>query len=141
MHDEKKQVALTSVMASGGMTVAKLIVGLLTGSLGILSEAIHSLLDLASSTMTFFAVRVSDTPADDEHPYGHGKVEALSALFATVLLVLTSFWIIWESVHRLLAATVEVEATWYAVVLVLVVMLVDIWRSRSLMRVAKETGS
>jgi len=140
-HHDKKLVALTSVCASGGMAAAKLVVGLLTGSLGLLSEAIHSLLDLASSTMTFFAVRVSDQPADAEHPYGHGKVEALSALFATLLLVLTSIWIIAEAVHRLMAATVEVEATWYAVVLVLVVMLVDVWRSRSLMRVAQATGS
>jgi len=141
MLDKKAFVALTSVVASGSMTVAKLVVGLLTGSLGILSEAIHSLLDLASATMTFFAVRVSDTPADERHPYGHGKVEALSALFATLLLVLTSFWIVWESVQRLLADSVEVVATWYAVALILVVMVVDISRSRALMKVAKETGS
>ncbi|MEI8396869.1 MAG: cation diffusion facilitator family transporter [Rhodospirillaceae bacterium] len=141
MVDKKTFVALTSVAASGTMTVAKLVVGLMTGSLGILSEAIHSLLDLASATMTYFAVRISDTPADDQHHYGHGKVEALSALFATLLLVLTSFWIIWESVHRLLAQTIEVEATWYAVVLILVVIVVDINRSRALLKVAKETGS
>ena len=141
MVDKKAFVALTSVAASGTMTVAKLVVGLMTGSLGILSEAIHSLLDLASATMTYFAVRISDTPADEKHHYGHGKVEALSALFATLLLVLTSFWIIWESVHRLLADTVEVEATWYAVALILVVIVVDISRSRALMKVAKETGS
>ncbi len=141
MLDKKQLVALSSVAASGTMTIMKLIVALLTGSLGILSEAIHSLLDLASATMTFFAVRVSGKPADERHPYGHGKVEALSALFATLLLVLTSFWIIWESIVRLMAATVEVEATWYAVALILVVMLVDISRSRALMKVAKETGS
>ena len=141
MVDKKTFIALTSVAASGTMTVAKLVVGLLTGSLGILSEAIHSLLDLASATMTYFAVRISDTPADDQHHYGHGKVEALSALFATLLLVLTSFWIIWESVHRLFADTIEVEATWYAVALILVVIVVDINRSRALMKVAKETGS
>ncbi len=141
MVDKKAFVALTSVAASGTMTVAKLVVGLLTGSLGILSEAIHSLLDLASAIMTYFAVRISDQPADEHHHYGHGKVEALSALFATLLLVLTSFWIIWESIHRLLANSIEVEATWYAVVLVLVVIGVDISRSRALMKVAKETGS
>lgn len=141
MRDKKTFVALTSVAASGIMTIVKLIVGLLTGSLGILSEAIHSLLDLASATMTFFAVRISDQPADERHHYGHGKIEALSALFATLLLVLTSFWIIWESAHRLFAAVIEVEATWYAVTLILVVIAVDISRSRALMKVAKETRS
>lgn len=141
MMDKKRFVALTSVVASGTMTVLKLIVGLMTGSLGILSEAIHSLLDLASATMTFFAVRVSDQPPDAEHPYGHGKIEALSALFATMLLVLTSFWIIWEALHRLFGAAADVEATWYAVALILLVMGVDISRSRALLKVARETGS
>lgn len=141
MVDKKRWVALSSVAASGSMTVLKLIVGLLTGSLGILSEAIHSLLDLASATMTFFAVRAADQPADEHHPYGHGKIEALSALGATVLLVLTSFWIMWEAVHRLTDVNAVVEVRWYAVALILLVIVVDIGRSRALLKVARETGS
>lgn len=141
MRDRKKFVALTSIAASGSMTILKLVVGLMTGSLGILSEAIHSLLDLTSATMTYFAVRVSGKPADRRHPYGHGKVEALSALFSTILLVLTSFWIIWEALHRLFGAAVEVEATWYAVALIVLVIGVDVSRSRALLKVARETGS
>ena len=139
--DKKRLVALSSVVASGTMTVLKLVVALATGSLGILSEAIHSLLDLASATMTFFAVRVSDQPPDRRHPYGHGKVEAVSALFATILLVLTSLWIGWEAIHRLVSGGGEVEATWYAVALILGVIVVDVSRSRALHRVARETGS
>lgn len=139
--DRKRLVALTSVVASATMTVLKLVVASATGSLGILSEAIHSLLDLASSTMTLFAVRVSDQPPDRRHPYGHGKVEALSALFATILLVITSLWIASEAGHRLIGGGGEVEATWYAVVLIVCVILVDVGRSRALLKVARETGS
>jgi len=139
--DKKRLVALVSVAASATMTVLKLVVALATGSLGILSEAIHSLLDLVSSTMTFFAVRVSDQPPDKKHPYGHGKVEALSALFATTLLVITSLWIAWEAIHRLVWGGGDVEATWYAVALLVGVIVVDVNRSRALMRVARETNS
>jgi len=140
-RDKKRLVALVSVAASATMTVLKLVVALATGSLGILSEAIHSLLDLVSSTMTFFAVRLSDQPPDKKHPYGHGKVEALSALFATMLLVITSLWIAWEAVHRLVWGGGDVEATWYAVALIVGVIVVDVNRSRALLRVARETNS
>src|SRR5512137_208822 len=98
---EKRSAALSSVIAAIGLTLFKLIVGLLTNSLGILAEAAHSALDLVAALMTFFAVGISDKPPDKEHNFGHGKIENLSALFETLLLVATSVWIIQEAFHRL----------------------------------------
>jgi cation diffusion facilitator family transporter len=142
MSDNRKQaVALSSVFASAAMTVMKLAVGLMTGSLGILSEAAHSLLDLGAATLTWFAVRIGDQPADERHPYGHGKVESVSALIETGLLFVTAAWIVKEAVGRLLAPDVEVATTWYAVAVIVVSIAIDIGRSRALSRVAKETGS
>lgn len=141
MSNEKESVALSSVFASAAMTVMKLVVGLMTGSLGILSEAAHSLLDLGAATLTWFAVRVSDQPADAKHPYGHGKIENVSALIETGLLFLTSAWIIKEAVQRLMADHVEVETTWYAAAVIVVSIAIDFFRARALTKVAKETGS
>lgn len=141
MANEKEAVALGSILASGAMTVGKFTVGMATGSLGLLSEALHSLLDLGATVLTWFAVRISDQPADAEHPYGHGKVESVSALAETGLLFLTSAWIVYEAVHRLMADTVAVEATWWSVAVVLVSIAIDFYRARELSRVAKETNS
>ena len=101
---EKRSVALSSLLAAILLTGTKLGVGLWTNSLGILSEAAHSGLDLVAAAMTLWAVQVSGRPADREHPYGHGKIENLSALFETVLLLVTCFWIISEAVKRLFFA-------------------------------------
>ena len=101
MQDTKQKVALSSVAASAALTLAKGAVGATTGSLAILSEAAHSLLDLAATIMTYFAVRISGKPADEEHHYGHGKVESLTALAETALLFLLSGIVIWEAGHRL----------------------------------------
>lgn len=141
MSNEKESVALSSVFASAAMTVMKLAVGLMTGSLGILSEAAHSLLDLGAASLTWFAVRVSDQPADERHPYGHGKIENVSALIETGLLFLTSAWIVKEAVQRLLADKVEVETTWYSAAVILASIAIDFFRARALTKVAKETGS
>ena len=90
---KKKAIALNSVFASAGLTIMKLIVGVLTGSIGIISEAAHSALDFLAALITYFAVRVSDNPADQSHHYGHGKIESISALVETALLFITSGWI------------------------------------------------
>jgi cation diffusion facilitator family transporter len=141
-HHTKQRVALTSILASGGLTIAKGAVGLATGSLAILSEAAHSLLDLAATIMTYFAVRVSGKPADEEHHYGHGKVESVTALAETALLFLLSGAVIWEAVHRLLGGTHHVvEATLWAFGVIVVSILIDYFRARLLYRVAKETSS
>ncbi|HET9535176.1 MAG TPA: cation diffusion facilitator family transporter, partial [Mesorhizobium sp.] len=95
MQDIKQKAALSSIAASAGLTLAKSVVGVATGSLAILSEAAHSLLDLAATVMTYFAVRVSGRPADEEHHYGHGKVESVTALAETALLFLLSGIVIW----------------------------------------------
>jgi cation diffusion facilitator family transporter len=140
-QSEKESVALGSVFASGGMALMKLVVGLMTGSIGILSEAAHSLLDLGAATLTYFAVRVSDKPPDDEHPYGHAKIESVSALIETGLLFLTSAWIVNEAVHRLIGDQVLVETTWYAIAVVVASIVIDYFRARALMRVAVATKS
>lgn len=121
----KQSVALSSVFASAFLTLMKLVVGLLTGSLSILSEAAHSLLDFFAALLTFFAVRIGDRPPDKRHPYGHGKVESVSALIETGLLFITSAWIIYEAVKRLILHTGEVETRWYSFVVIIVSILID----------------
>jgi cation diffusion facilitator family transporter len=138
----KQRVALTSIFASGGLTLAKGAVGLATGSLAVLSEAAHSLLDLVATIMTYFAVRVSGKPADEEHHYGHGKVESVTALAETALLFLLSGIVIWEAAHRLYGgAHHAVEATIWAFGVIAVSIVVDFFRARLLYRVAAETSS
>lgn len=139
--NKKQSVALSSVFASLLLTILKLVVGLLTGSMGILSEAAHSLLDLGAASLTFFAVKVGDKEADERHHFGHQKVESVSALIETGLLFLTSVWIIYEAVKRLTGGKMEVEATWYAFAVMIFSIIVDFSRSRALSRVAKETKS
>ncbi|MCC6443463.1 MAG: GNAT family N-acetyltransferase [Armatimonadetes bacterium] len=138
---EKKGVALSSVGAAVLLTVMKLVVGLMTGSLGILSEAAHSGLDLIAAVVTYFAVRISDKPADADHLYGHAKVENLSAFVETLLLLATCGWIVYEAVERLFFRHVEVEVTVWAFAVILVSILIDITRSRALLRVAKKHNS
>ena len=98
---KKTLAAWSSVIWSGLLTGMKFIVGIMTGSLGILSEALHSALDLAAAAGTLFAVKVSAMPADDDHPYGHGKVENLMALAETLLLLVTALWVFIEAYERL----------------------------------------
>ncbi len=138
---EKRSAALSSVVAAVGLTSFKIIVGLLTNSLGLLAEAAHSALDLVAALMTFFAVRISDKPADREHNFGHGKVENLSALFETVLLLATSAWIINEAVKRLVFKNVEVEVSIWSFIVMGTSIAVDYTRSRILYRAAKKYNS
>lgn len=141
MQDEKEQVALTSIFASAGLTIAKFTVGILSGSLGVLSEAIHSLLDLGATMLTYFAVKISGRPADDTHHYGHAKVESVAALIETGLLFVTCAWIVYEAVHRLMTGELEVEASIWAIAVIVASILVDFFRARALTRVADKTGS
>ena len=142
--NEKERVALGSVAASAALTAGKAVVGLSTGSLAILSEAAHSLIDLAASLMTYFAVRMAGKPADAEHHYGHGKVENLSALAETALLFVLSGIVAWEALQRLFVGggpDHAVLATPAAFAVMLVSIAVDFFRARSLSRVAKATSS
>jgi cation diffusion facilitator family transporter len=142
MQQEKEQVALTSIVASAGLTIAKALVGFATGSLAILSEAGHSLIDLGATVMTYVAVRISGKPADEEHQYGHGKVEAVSALAETALLFLLSGVVIWEAVKRLIEHEPHlVIANIWAFGVILVSIVVDFLRSRALSHTAQKTSS
>jgi cation diffusion facilitator family transporter len=142
MQSQKERVALTSIVASGGLTIAKAVVGFLTGSLAILSEAAHSLIDFGATVMTYFAVRIAGKPADEEHHYGHGKVESVSALAETALLFVLSGVVIWEATKRLLGDHSHVvEATLAAFAVIVVSVVVDFFRARLLYRVAGETAS
>ncbi len=140
-QNDKRSAALSSVVAAVVLTSFKIVVGLLTHSLGILAEAAHSGLDLVAALMTFFAVHVSDKPADTEHPFGHGKVENLSALFETVLLLATSAWIIYEAVRRLFFESVEVEISIWSFIVMGTSIIIDYTRSRILYRAAKKYNS
>ena len=142
MQREKEQVALTSMAASAALTIAKAIVGVSTGSLAIMSEAAHSLIDFGATVMTYVAVRVSGKPADEQHHYGHGKVESISALGETALLFLLSGVVIWEALKRLLDNEVHaVEATISAFGVIVVSIGVDFFRARALSQTAKATQS
>ncbi len=138
---EKRAAALSSVVAAVGLTTFKIVVGISTGSLGILAEAAHSGLDLLAALMTFLAVRLSGKPADDQHLYGHGKIENLSALFETLLLLVTCVWIIYEAVQRLFFRHVEIEVTFWAFLVMAVSIIVDFTRSRVLYRAARKHNS
>ena len=138
---EKQRVARRSMAAAAAMTLLKVAAGLLSGSLGVLSDAAHSGLDLVGAALTYFSVHVSDKPADEDHTYGHGKIENLSAFSEAGLMALSSAWIIWEAVERIFYHAVELHhSLWPALVLVTSIG-VDIWRSRQLRAVALRTGS
>ncbi len=141
MRAEKRAVAGNSVLAAIAITTLKIVVGVTTGSLGILSEAAHSGLDLIAAIITFFSVRVSDKPADVDHQYGHGKVENFSAFLETGLLLLTCVWIVYEAIKRLFYQHVEIEPSGAAFAVMFISMAVDWWRSRALGRIANKYDS
>jgi cation diffusion facilitator family transporter len=141
MRAEKRTAAGNSVFAAIVITGLKIAVGLSTGSLGILSEAAHSGLDLIAALITFFSVGVSDKPADADHQYGHGKVENFSAFVETGLLLATCVWVVYEAVLRLFYRHVEIEPSLAAFAVMLFSMAVDWWRSRALGRIAAKYDS
>jgi cation diffusion facilitator family transporter len=141
MRREKRAVAGNSVLAALVITGLKIVVGVLTQSLGILSEAAHSGLDLVAALVTFFSVRVSDKPADADHQYGHGKVESFSAFIETGLLLLTCVWIVYEAGKRLFFHNVEIEPSPAAFVVMFLSIAVDSWRSRALGKMATKYDS
>ena len=142
MQAEKRRVALNSVYAALLITGLKAFVGIRSGSLGILSEAAHSALDLIAASITLYSVRISDLPADAEHQYGHGKVENFSAFIETGLLLLTCAWIIYEAFHRIFFFhSVHIEPSVAAFSVMFASMLVDWWRSQRLKRIASKYDS
>lgn len=138
---EKRAAALASVSAAVLLTLLKLGVGLATNSLGMLSEALHSGFDLLAAGLTYFAVRYASLPPDTEHPYGHGKMENLSALVESLLLFITCGWIVWEAVDRLFFNPVPVRPSLLAVGVMCISIVVDYSRSRMLRRMAEKHRS
>lgn len=138
---EKRRAALASIFWALLLTCLKLGAGLHANSLGILSEALHSGLDLVAAGITYLAVRVASRPADKAHPYGYGKIENLSALAETALLLVTCGWIAHEAVERLFFAGPRVNPSWWGVGIILLSLLVDINRAAMLRRVAKKHKS
>jgi cation diffusion facilitator family transporter len=142
MQAVKERAALTSIFISAGLTVAKGVVGVASGSLAILSEAGHSLIDLIATIITYFAVRVSGKPADAEHHFGHGKIESVAALAATALLFALAIYVFWEAGVRLLFGSAHaVRATPAAFAVIAVSIVVDFFRARLLYRIADDTSS
>src|SRR4051794_35396302 len=138
----KRKAALASIFASAVLTLGKLAAGLLSGSLALLSEAGHGLLDTGATILTYYAVRAADKPADEEHHYGHGKIEAVAALIETGLLLVLAAFVLYEAIHRLLSPALEkVEATWLTFGVLIVSIIVDVVRWRSLNAIAKRTKS
>jgi len=138
---EKRTVALHSMLAAIFLSALKLFVGLLTGSLGILSEAAHSGLDLVAAIITYLSVQVSDKPADADHQYGHQKVENFSAFLQTGLLLATCAWIVFEAVRRLFFTPVTVELSAWAFAVMIISIVVDFFRSRELLETARKYKS
>jgi cation diffusion facilitator family transporter len=127
--------------AAAVMTLLKIAAGLLSGSLGVLSDAAHSGLDLVGAALTYFSVNVSDKPADEDHTYGHGKIENLSAFSEAGLMALSCTWIMWEAVERIFFHAVEIHHSLWPMLVLVTSIGVDVWRSRQLRTVAVRTGS
>src|SRR6185312_15770085 len=141
MQLEKRRVAMNSIYVALVITTLKLVVGYRTRSLGILSEAAHSGLDFLAALITLLSVRVSDRPADADHPYGHGKFENFSAFLETGLLLVTCIWIVWEAIQRLLYHQTHIEPTAAAFAVMFLSMALDFWRSRRLGKIARKYDS
>ncbi len=141
-HAQKKEkAALLSIAASAVITLGKGAAGLSTGSLALISDALHSLLDVAATIFTYFAIRISSKPADEQHPYGHGKVESLAALAETAFLFLLSGAVAYEGIRRLASGQSDVTLNWFAVGVLLVSIVIDAWRWWGLSKVSRETNS
>ncbi len=138
---EKRMAALSSVLAAVLLTAVKLVVGIKTNSLGIISEAAHSGLDLVAAVITYYAVILSAKPPDLDHPYGHGKIENVSALVETLLLVLTCAWIIYEAIKRLIVHETHIEVRVESFLVMFLAIVVDVGRSRVLSRTARKYHS
>jgi cation diffusion facilitator family transporter len=140
-QSEKRSVAFFSFLAAAGMTALKLVVGIFTGSLGMLSEAAHSGLDCVAALLTLVSVRVADKPADDDHPYGHGKIENVSAVLQTILMVVSAVWISVEAVKRLIHHEDTLRLSIWPFLVLLLSIAVDVSRAARLKRTAKKYAS
>ena len=139
--NSKTKIARLSVASNTLLIVMKLVVGIISGSVSIISEAIHSSMDLIAAIIALFSVSVSDNPPDSRHPYGHGKVENISGVIEAILILIAAFWIIIEAVKKLLGEAVELESIWIGALIMLISAVVNTIVSRQLYKVARETNS
>jgi len=137
----KVSIARLSILSNSLLILMKLAVGLISGSVSILSEAIHSSMDLIAAVIAFFSVRVSDNPPDSRHPYGHGKVENISGVIESLLIFIAAIWIIFEAVKKLLGEKIELESIALGSIVMFISALVNIYVSRRLYKVARATNS
>jgi cation diffusion facilitator family transporter len=138
--NRKVSIARLSVFSNIFLILIKLVVGIFSGSVSILSEAIHSTMDLIASFVAFFSVRVSDNPPDERHPYGHGKIENISGVIEAILIFIAAIWIVYEAVHKIIFSG-KVESIGLGSLVMLVSALINTFVSMRLYRVAKETDS
>jgi cation diffusion facilitator family transporter len=137
----KVKIARLSVISNTLLIIMKLTVGIISGSVSIISEAIHSSMDLIASLIALFSVKVSDTPPDSRHPYGHGKVENISGVIEALLIFIAAIWIIVEAVRKLLGEEIVLESLWIGSLVMAASAVVNIIVSKRLYRVAQETKS
>jgi len=137
----KVKIARLSVFSNTLLIIIKLAVGIISGSVSIISEAIHSSMDLIAAIIAFFSVRVSDNPPDSRHPYGHGKIENISGVIEALLIFVASAWIIFEAVRKLLGDEIVLESIWIGSLVMIVSAIVNLIVSRKLYKVARETKS
>ena len=140
-HHDKQRVAVISMLSSAGLASVKLIAAVFSGSLGVLSEAIHGLIDFGATIVTVFAIRWSSQPADDDHQFGHAKIESVAALLETVLLFGTAVYIAYEAILRLTTPHEPLAIAWWAFAIMVVSIVVDFNRSRALRKTAEATSS
>lgn len=137
----KVSVARLSILSNTSLIILKVVAGIFTGSVSIISEAIHSSMDLIAAIIAYFAVRVSDNPPDSRHPYGHGKVENISGVIEALLIFVAAIWIIWEAVKRLSGGPVELESVGIGTIVMVISAIVNTLVSSRLYKVARETNS
>ncbi|MEJ5286568.1 MAG: Cobalt-zinc-cadmium resistance protein [Candidatus Kapaibacterium sp.] len=137
----KISVAVSSFIVAIFLTTFKAVVGIATGSLGIISEAIHSGMDMFAAGITLFSVKFSSKPPDERHNFGHGKIENISAFIEALLLLATSFWVIWEAYERLTGKNVEVEVNFWSFFVIIFAIIIDVNRARILKKASEEYQS
>ena len=137
----KVSVARLSIISNTTLIILKVVAGIFSGSVSIISEAIHSSMDLVAALIAYFAVKVSDNPPDSRHPYGHGKIENISGVIEALLIFVAAIWIIYEAVRKLTGTPDELGAVGIGLIVMVVSAIVNILVSRQLYKVAKETSS
>src|SRR5688572_2389678 len=140
-YKEKKRIVITSMAASASLAILKLIIGFSTNSLGILSESFHSGLDVLAALMTFYAIRIVIKPPDSKFTYGYAKIESLSSLAEILLLFLVAAYIFYEGLERIFVKSIEPDITVFSFGVMILSIVVDYWRSKTLFKVARKYGS